>query len=250
MVSTTEELGEKLSSLTTSQNKIIALSDYFIKNSINCDSLVEAWYECFLSCKSHEKRLALFYVANEVINTTKNIFPKYCIEFELYLVECVKMCFDLRDVQTKKCPHLKLFKIWIEKKMINDKILTKIREMCKEFIDSIKTPDAILVEQPTETLADSKEIEAIFTKLINFPSNDTKRRRLIAELGESFQNPADLLKAYLEGIRTPSAKLEEITKFDEELEIIKQKLHGLEEILSSYCSDLEKEVNTRKEMDQ
>ncbi|KAF1744685.1 hypothetical protein MXB_90 [Myxobolus squamalis] len=179
-----EEFSKKLLEVSTSQKRILSLSDYFVKNSNECEILVEQWFDCFCTCQSAEKRLALLYVANEAI--TKN--PK-----------------SLRGYLTSLKPDIKI--------------------------------------------PETEEIERIFEALEKPPSCNSAMRQSIADEGEAFQDPASLLKPYFQLILHPSYSSKDILTLDEEIDVLLKKLQHLEEILNNYCSDLQKETTSRKELE-
>ncbi|KII74059.1 CID domain-containing protein 1 [Thelohanellus kitauei] len=248
------DIEKKMSTMNTSRTKIIYISGFFTRNTSEFQRLVKVWRDCFLRSESAETRLGLLYVVHEVIMSTMTSCTDYHNEFDKYLVECITKCYTSGDFTLEKCPHYKLFRIWVDKKIFKKPTLKAIQTMWSKFKEA-STPEAqkpqTALTTPISPAPKEEELRITVSKLIGCPSDDTKRKNAIQNMGNPFQDPERLLKPYVDLISCPDIiPDEEFNGVCLSLDSMILKLQSLEETLSLYSGDLEKELATRKSLDQ
>jgi len=151
------ELEKRFAQLTGSRDSIKALSGWLMNNSLNAAVIVDTWM-MQLRVASDEKKLNMFYVANDVLHFAMKKSPLFNHYFRLVMVDGYQEATKNADDKTKH-QFKRILKIWQEKKIFEKEFVSKIVGDGEnlECVDIQKRKGAIKRQRPAD---DNKAAQA------------------------------------------------------------------------------------------
>jgi len=126
----TTQLEKKIKTLTMSQQSIQTLSLWAMHHRKHAKTVVEAWFENLQKVKP-KKKLALMYLANDILQNSRRKGPEYMKEFQTVLPQAFMHCCQEQDKKTLE--QLKrILTIWLERGVYNNKIVTRLMSCCDQ----------------------------------------------------------------------------------------------------------------------
>jgi len=144
------ELENRFAQLTGSRESVHALSGWLMENKINAAVIVDTWM-MQLRISSNEKKLNMFYVANDVLHFAMKKSPLFNHYFRLVMVDGYQEATKNADDKTKH-QFKRILKIWQEKKIFEKEFVSKIVGEGENFecVDIQKRKGAIKRQRPAE----------------------------------------------------------------------------------------------------
>lgn len=122
-----EQLLPKLRQLNATQQSIESVSSWCIFYHKEAKTIVAAWDEEFSRTGAVEKKLALLYLANHIMQESKKRGKEFTEEYSRYLAKSIKDIYRLADGRTRNSVS-RLVKIWEERRVFGSSLTKQLRD--------------------------------------------------------------------------------------------------------------------------
>ncbi|EDO31191.1 predicted protein [Nematostella vectensis] len=243
----------KLQNMSSAQDSVQTLSLWIIHHKRSANDIVKVWIDQLKKCNT-DRRLILFYLANDVLQNSRKKGKEFSSAFARVLREAVPLLSDKSIKDAVK----RVLQIWQDRKVFEVEFIDDLRgKLDKSNSSNHSQPSkSVRKKEKEKEKPNLKEVEKPASKPSKpekrLPPADFKPSKLIDALDamRKFESEVTLQESQLNSLRIDASDMEAIkqlkdrstgARFTEEYEMASQKLE-------KFCKTIEQEKEERSQL--
>lgn len=241
-------LQKKFAELTNTQQSVQTLSLWLIHHRKNSKIIVSTWFKELTNHNKPERKLTLFYLANDILQNSRKKGPEYLKEYSSLMLDAIEDIAKYSDEKIRFTVE-RILNIWKDRKIYPDEQIEKFRQKLhgtKSLFSPEKSPSS-RVEKTKMSLKDEVQKELAENSSIRAPE-PADLVTMLHELESSASSDA-LVRQKIATLPHKVTDMEELKKLkdrNEAMELSKL-VDEASSLLNGYNVRLQQELLNRKQ---